>query len=374
MKPAFYFVLLLTTFTLVAQEQSVNNNSGLWIDNSTWTDSSSPGYSNVPSFTIFGYVTSESSVSMVNSASQSIDIQDTLVVQGDISFASNKNFAAVTVGSGGVLIIFGNLSMGKNNAGITVEAGGVLVVTEDVVDNGGGGNTIDAEGDLYVGGDSGDVGGTGVVKPIDELSDDGFSEIEDFVSGGGSTPLPVELLFFDLELSNHVILTWATSTEINNSYFVIERSEDGMHFYEIGRVDGHGNTSEEIHYTYEDKFILSSKEYYRLKQVDFDGRFEYFEVKMIATNLDSQEKLSVKAYPTIIQNQITHIVSSKPILIIDAEAYSLEGKQSRNLKGSLIRKDPLNYDIDLSTLSKGVYMLEVRTSEGNLIRSKVVLR
>ena len=272
--------ILFSALSSNAQEQSVDNNTGLWITDATWNDNSSPGYTNVPSFTIFGDVTSEQSITMVNSAGQVIDVRDTLVIEGDLTFAANKNFASLTVRSGGILVIFGTLAMGKNNAGVTVEAGGVLVVTGDVVDNGGGGNSIDAVGDVYVGGSGGDLGGTGTVKPITDLSNDGFTDVENFVddveNGGNDNPLPVELIDFYAEVESTIQLKWSTATEINNDYFIIERSEDGFYFYEIDKVDGNGNTNDITNYSYQDKFPASAIEFYRLKQVDYNGDFEYF--------------------------------------------------------------------------------------------------
>jgi hypothetical protein len=116
--------------------------------------------------------------------------------------------------------------------------------------------------------------------------DDGDIEISDgdetqtlisLWSGKPPTPpetnpyLPIELVSFTGKADDgSVILKWSTASEINNDYFVIEKSTDGEFFSEITRVDGAGNSNELVSYEYiDDK--PSELSYYRLKQYDFDG-------------------------------------------------------------------------------------------------------
>ncbi|MBT8195481.1 MAG: hypothetical protein KJO64_03590, partial [Bacteroidia bacterium] len=96
------------------------------------------------------------------------------------------------------------------------------------------------------------------------------------------TPLPVELLYFKgNQNNNQIALNWETATEINNDYFIVERSDDGSTFYPITKVEGFGNSSTNIHYEFIDKIIKQSYYYYRLKQVDFNGTFDYSDVILI---------------------------------------------------------------------------------------------
>ncbi len=87
-------------------------------------------------------------------------------------------------------------------------------------------------------------------------------------------PLPIELVNFTLAPNGKSLqLSWKTATESNNQGFEIERSTDGLRFRKIGWVNGAGNSSESTPYTFEDKSIKTNVEYYyRLKQMDFDGR------------------------------------------------------------------------------------------------------
>ncbi len=386
-RPVIYIFVLAITFSSTGQETSLNNYTGDWGNNSSWvggwTDGT-PAFLSLPEsagdITIQGNIqvgdatTSQNLTFAANNNTRDFTVNDTLIVYGDVDFA-NKSMNLV-LGNSAVLIILGDLDM---NNKIDIASGGTLVVSGNFNKNGSQGSYT-GDGNVYAGSFSGDAestidDGTGDDSSfvIDQLSDDGFSDIEDFVTGGGTNPLPVELLFFNVELKESVVLTWATSTEINNDYFTIERSEDGNHFYEIARVKGHGDTNEEIHYSFEDKFVFAEIEYYRLKQVDFDGQFEYFEIKMITTNV-SKESATITAYPTIVRNSRINVTSTKPFQIIDASIVSLEGSESKSLTQNTIQENPLNYDIDLTNLRGGIYILNILTSEGDRFRSRIVIK
>jgi hypothetical protein len=91
--------------------------------------------------------------------------------------------------------------------------------------------------------------------------------------------LPVELISFTATTNGkEVILSWSTATELNNQGFEIQRSTEGKEFFTVGFVNGHGTTSEQRSYSYADRNLNNGKYYYRLKQVDYDGSFEYSEV------------------------------------------------------------------------------------------------
>src|ERR1700751_1021249 len=90
-----------------------------------------------------------------------------------------------------------------------------------------------------------------------------------------SAPLPVELVSFTADCSNgHELLNWSTASETNNDYFLVERSDDGNTFYEIGRAAGHGTSSQTNNYTFTDPQPLSGTVYYRLEQIDYNGKTE----------------------------------------------------------------------------------------------------
>lgn len=111
--------------------------------------------------------------------------------------------------------------------------------------------------------------------------------------------LPVTLISFDAALKeNQTILSWVTADEVNNKGFDIERSADGKHFDKIAFVNPYSSGSDTTqNYQYTDRAPLSGTNYYRLKQLDHDGKFAYS--KMVNVNLPGTSHISVYPNPTI---------------------------------------------------------------------------
>jgi predicted GH43/DUF377 family glycosyl hydrolase len=92
-------------------------------------------------------------------------------------------------------------------------------------------------------------------------------------------PVPVEFISFTASSNGkEVILNWSTATEVNNYGFEVQRSTDHTDFFTVGFVNGFGTTTEQQNYSFTDKNLSNGKNYYRLKQVDYDGSFEYSNV------------------------------------------------------------------------------------------------
>ncbi|WP_456461744.1 T9SS type A sorting domain-containing protein [Reichenbachiella sp.] len=108
------------------------------------------------------------------------------------------------------------------------------------------------------------------------------------------SPLPIKLLSFDAKFEmDQVQVQWSTSSETDNDYFTIERSSDGIEYYEITRIDGAGHSTEKLTYTYADFSPLSGESYYRLRQTDFDGKTEVFTPVSVQALFNS----SISIYP-----------------------------------------------------------------------------
>jgi hypothetical protein len=104
-------------------------------------------------------------------------------------------------------------------------------------------------------------------------------------------PLPVELLYFEgagYETTN--LLKWATSSEYNSNYFLIQRSIDGYEWRSVGQKGSAGNSNELIEYSYVDQFSNNSVVYYRLQQYDFDGQYKTYG-PIVITNYQTDKKI-----------------------------------------------------------------------------------
>lgn len=102
-----------------------------------------------------------------------------------------------------------------------------------------------------------------------------FTDFAPLLQGGpANVALPVKLSKFEaLSRESHIQLQWTTDMESNNKGFEVQRSQDGSTFTTIGWVDGKGNSSIPSQYTFPDRQVIGGiKYYYRLRQIDFDGR------------------------------------------------------------------------------------------------------
>jgi hypothetical protein len=192
---------------------------------------------------------------------------DTLIINGDAVF-SNGSF--LTVEPCAVMIITGDLQ-NKNNSD-DIEINGGLTVGGDF--NGGNGSVI---------------AGTGDVDVIGTITLDGTGTIT-------ANVLPIELLQFTATFNeSKVDLYWTTVSEINNEIFIVEKSKDGFEWQTAAFLPGAGNSTTIIDYFDQDLDPFQGVSYYRLKQVDYDGREETFNV--VAVENISNGKVAFHIFP-----------------------------------------------------------------------------
>jgi hypothetical protein len=112
----------------------------------------------------------------------------------------------------------------------------------------------------------------------------------------GPTILPVELKYLSAQVQDNVlIVNWGTASELNNNYFDVQLADaSGQNFKSIGLVKGAGTSSDENNYSFQMAGLDKGLFYIRLKQVDFDGRFNYSEVRLVKNSDGSLEILSAK--------------------------------------------------------------------------------
>lgn len=97
-------------------------------------------------------------------------------------------------------------------------------------------------------------------------------------------PLPIELLYFfgtPNEKERRIDLNWATSSEINNDYFDIEKSKNGLEWEKIAKVQGAGNSTSMLTYETKDEYPIIGLSYYRLTQTDFNGESKIFPIESV---------------------------------------------------------------------------------------------
>ncbi len=190
----------------------------------------------------------------------------------------------------------------------------------------------------------------------------GITSFSPFAIGDRLVPLPVELISFTArKIEKSVVLNWSTATEINNSHFAIERSTDGTSFTAIDSVAGAGNSNSVIDYNYTDmNAIPATNSYYRLRQVDFDGKTSYSAVQLIKV---IQTMTIGDIYPMPAVENINVPVESLKGGNCTADIYDLSGKLVHSETFTLgVASQTLS--ISTADLKQGMYVLSINNSNG----------
>lgn len=187
--------------------------------------------------------------------------------------------------------------------------------------------------------------------------------------------LPVELTTFELKNidNRYVGLEWSTNTEVNNAGFEVQRSIDGEHYYKIGWVDGRGNTTEAANYAFVDQTVRSNVNYYyRLKQLDYNGKEEYSDSHTIKLQSESFVK-TLQIYPNpssgnselVVEIQSTTSESSK------IELFNQLGQKVREMDVNLIGGFN-QLSVDVADLKNGNYFAKIKV-DGEQLYKKIIL-
>jgi hypothetical protein len=175
--------------------------------------------------------------------------------------------------------------------------------------------------------------------------------------GFQSVVLPVELLYFEAKADgDHIDLNWATASELNNSHFELERSKDAKVFKPIAEIEGQGTTLETSEYIYEDRDVVGGViYYYRIKQVDIGGTFEYSDIRSAKLNkgdtdwtiypnpIGGSQRLQVEFYSE---------ASEVTFYLMD-----IDGKQIMHIEQDVNTSGWQTIDIDVSYLPASTYTL-----------------
>jgi hypothetical protein len=180
-----------------------------------------------------------------------------------------------------------------------------------------------------------------------------------FVVFGSTAPIPVELTSFAAVVQeNDVVLNWSTATETNNQGFEVQRSSNTSEFVKVGYVAGHGTVTEAQSYTFSDKNLEVGSYSYRLKQVDFDGAFEYSNVvvvEVIAPDVYALEQNYPNPFNPSTSIKFSLAVDSKVTLTV----FDVLGQEVVQLLNSNVSAGVQNYSFDASGLNSGVYFYRI---------------
>lgn len=194
-----------------------------------------------------------------------------------------------------------------------------------------------------------------------------------FISGGGATtqninvsgsgPLPVTFTnFVAKQAGNRVALSWQTSFERDNEGFDIERSKNARDFNSLGFVKGNGDFVGKSEYSFTDETPLKGINYYRLKQKDFSGKFDYSRTISVVNLNEMAEEIIVSPNPSVDKIRFEYAESSD---IEDISLFDTKGQKIKSFQKAIA-------ETSVSDLPTGQYLIKLQMTDGRTITKKIV--
>jgi hypothetical protein len=303
--------------------------------------------------TVTGYDSSPTSIDLGWAANNETSIFHRPSSNGDIGIVHTGYFFFQT---------FDNELLGDNITNVPVH---LLTINFD--------NSVGSSG-----GGEGWLAGTAEEPALRYVGSD-FTGHDVIIEPPGGQPLPIELTDFQAKSvdNRHAELTWQTATEINSSHFLLERSDDGKTWIDIGQVAAAGYSTTLLTYHYLDRNVYRSgskpdRFYYRLNMVDQDQTFEYSPMRTVSFTAGSE--LVVRVFPNPFNRQSPLFVDLQgdhdgPVHLKLSDSFG-----RAVLQRTLILQGNQRFAVPLPrTLPAGVYWLELFNRKGTLDRRQVVV-
>jgi len=189
-------------------------------------------------------------------------------------------------------------------------------------------------------------------------------------------PVPVELTSFNATATSEgVLLNWTTATEINNHGFEIERSEDATEFYTVAFIQGAGTSTESREYVYTDNVEYKGGEifYYRLKQVDLDGRVEYSDIVEVEFDIPRDFVLH-QNYPNPFNPSTTIKYAVPNTSQVSIKVYDMTGQEVASLVNEMKEAGTYEIKFDARNLASGIYIYRMIADNFTSVKKLNVLK
>jgi hypothetical protein len=194
------------------------------------------------------------------------------------------------------------------------------------------------------------------------------------IAGNCYSPIPVELTSFSASVSGNVVeLLWETASEINNSGFSIERKSADNEYVEIGFVPGFGTTTEPKSYSFIDQDLQNGIYSYRLKQIDFNGTFEYTDVVEVEIITPATFNLE-QNYPNPFNPSTSIKYSLAEAGNVRLSVYNTVGEEVAVLVNGFSQAGSFEVNFDASNLSTGVYLYKLQSANSVQTKKMMLLK
>ena len=285
--------------------------------------------------------------------------------EGRINVDGNFTNNGGTIQNDGITDIAGNFTQ---NGG-TFTNDGVMVVEGNFRVNGGG--TVNGSGLLRTNNitNYGTISGSNDICGLDDSTNPSttgggaVSGSTTYCTESASAALPIDLAFFNAEKHlGYVHFSWKTYSEINNDYFQIEWSENGATFKVLKQIKGAGNSNYPLNYEWSTSEQEVSNGYFRLKQVDFDGKYSYSKTVSINSSASSIKNGTFSLYPNPLVGQKLKVdVNDFEVATYKAEVVDLKGQVLSAKIFTVSEKNVRRtYEVEHLILPKGVYFVRIQ--------------
>lgn len=182
---------------------------------------------------------------------------------------------------------------------------------------------------------------------------------------GYCASVPIELSAFKAtKTANIVKLEWTTLSEHNSDYFLLERAQDAIHYKPIGTIKANNNRSQETDYVFFDEKPFNSSNYYRLRIVDKDGYWAYSKIEFIALEASGTSFQLANLSPVPAEDNLSFSLISTKDDVIEVKILSLTGQVLKS-ESRQVTAGNNELKTDIVSLSKGIYLLQTVSKEGN---------
>jgi len=188
------------------------------------------------------------------------------------------------------------------------------------------------------------------------------------LSTAGSTT-PVKLVNFNAtKQGTEVFLTWATAQESNSSRYEVERSSDGGTFAKIGTIKAAGNSTATSSYNFTDAAPLAGNNYYRLKMIDIDNRFEYSPVRIVNFGDVASD---IKIYPNPFTEKVSIAINSNIADNAMVTVFDNAGKLVFNRKDAIQKGTNVLIINNLNKLAAGSYIVQIKLKDKTITQKLI---
>lgn len=187
--------------------------------------------------------------------------------------------------------------------------------------------------------------------------------------------LPVTISLFNaLSNKNNVKLTWKTETELNNSGFDVERKIETGDWIKLAFINGSGTTNQPVEYNYEDKKLMPGKYFYRLKQIDYNGNYEYFDLPLYVLISKPKEFSLGQSYPNPSNPKCNIDFQLPERTLVNISVYNMLGQLVAAIVNDEKDAGVYTVEFDGSNLSSGTYIYRITAGSFTEVKKMILVK